>query len=107
MNEFALITYAGLTAVVITIEHFTFGRWWKRNELARRTLAHATILGLALPFVPAGLIDLMTLTAIAIATGVAGAITAGLYIHENEQRNRARIEDLRQQAAQYDDEPTA
>lgn len=107
MDTFEIITYAGLTAVIVTIQHFTFGRWWKRNELARRTLAHATILGLALLFVPSGLIDLMTWLAIAIATGVAGAITAGLYIHENEQREQARIESLRQQATQYDDEPTA
>lgn len=103
METFEIITYAGLTAVVVTIEHFTFGRWWKRNELARRTLAHATILGLALLFVPAGLIDLMTLTAIAIATGVAGAITAGLYIHEAEQRRQERAEEARRRVEEYDD----
>ena len=104
MNSYTtLLAYAALTGVVVTLEHFTIGKAWKHNELARRTVAHATILGLACLFIPSGLIDLHTLAAIAIATGVAGAITAGLVIHENEQQRRERVNELRQQAEQYDE----
>ncbi|MBK7920135.1 MAG: hypothetical protein IPJ94_28555 [Chloroflexi bacterium] len=52
-----MILYAALTGVVVVLEHITFGRWWARNELARRTMGHATILFLALLFAPSGLID--------------------------------------------------
>ncbi len=97
-----MILYAALTGVVVALEHATFGRWWARNELARRTMGHATILFLALLFVPSGLIDFTTLAAIAIATGTAGAITAALYVNENERTRRQRAASLRQRVDQYD-----
>ncbi|MBP6471089.1 MAG: hypothetical protein KBE23_03320 [Chloroflexi bacterium] len=97
-----MILYAALTGVVVALEHFTFGRWWARNELARRTMGHATILFLALLFVPSGLIDFTTLAAIAIATGTAGAITAALYVNENERTRRQRAASMRQRVDQYD-----
>lgn len=98
------ILYAGLAGIIVAAEHFTFGRWWANNELARRTLGHATLLGLALLFVPVGLIDLQTLIAIAIATGTAGAVTAACYVTEHERNRRARVAALRREAEQYDDE---
>lgn len=100
-----MILYAALTGVVVALEHVTFGRWWARNELARRTMGHATILFLALLFVPSGLIDFTTLAAIAIATGTAGAITAALYVNENERTRRQRAASMRQRVEQYDATP--
>lgn len=97
-----LTAFAALTGLVVALQHFTFGQWWAHNELARRTLGHATILFLALLFVPSGLIDLDTLVAITIATGAAGAITAALYVHKAERRKRERAEALRQELEKYD-----
>lgn len=98
-----LIAYAALTGIVVAIEHLTFGRWWARNELARRTMGHATILFLALIFVPFGLIDLTTLAAITIATGTAGAVTAAMYVNEAEQRKRRQADQMRRQVEEMTD----
>lgn len=100
-----LIGFLCLTAVVVVLEHFTFGRWWAHNELARRTMGHATILGLALLFVPSGFIDLGTLVSITLATGTAGAITAALVVTQNEHKRRQRTAVYRREVEQYDQTP--
>lgn len=97
-----LLVFLGLTAVIVVLEHFTFGRWWAGNELARRTMGHITILGLALLFVPSGLIDLTTVICIFLSTGTAGAITAGLVITEHERKRRRRTAVYRREVEQYD-----
>ena len=98
-----LFFYLLLTAVVVMLEHLTFGRWWSNNEIARRTMGHITILGLALLFVPSGLIDPTTLVAIFLATGVAGAITAGLVVTETEFKKRHRAKNCRREVDDYDE----
>lgn len=38
-----------ILAVIILVEHFTFGRWFKNWELTRRAIGIATVLGWAYP----------------------------------------------------------
>lgn len=102
MDYLNLVLYAVITAVVVTVEHYTLGRWWKRNEIARRTVGHTTILLLAAPFVPTGLIDLNTLIAITIATGTAGAIVGGIHVYEVEKRKNEEVAKKREVIKQYD-----
>jgi hypothetical protein len=97
-----LFFYLLLTAVIVILEHFTFGRWWANNEIARRTMGHATILGLAFLFIPSGLIDLTTLITIFLATGVAGAITAGTVVTEKEFKKKKQAEIHRREVERYD-----
>jgi hypothetical protein len=102
MNFIHLTLYAVTTAVLIIAEHYTFGRWWKRNEIARRTMGHVTILLLAALFVPSGLIQLETLIAITIATGAAGAIIGSIHVYETEQHKNQRAAAAREAIKQYD-----
>lgn len=90
-----IFLYLTLTAVTITIQHFTFGRWWRRNELARRTMGHATILAISALFVPTGLINGQTVLMMGLATGVAGALTAAFRVHETETAKEKRVQALR------------
>jgi len=84
------LLYTVTVAAATVAEHYTFGRWWKRNELARRTLGIATIMLLALPFVLSGVIDFATWLIILFGFAAAGAFKTGLAIMENE-RNKDRI----------------
>jgi hypothetical protein len=95
-----LFLYLTTVAATIVAEHLTFGRWWKNNELARRTLGHATILAISLLFVTSGLFDLTTLLYLIAGTGVAGAITAAFAVHENERRRNERAEARRNEGLQ-------
>lgn len=97
-----LFSYLAIIAVIVVIEHLTFGKWWRRHELARRTIGHTTLLGVSGLFVPVGLIDIDTLVYIAAATIIAGAITAGFAIHEQENRKANKLAALRQEFEQYE-----
>jgi len=85
-----LVYFVGL-ALVIALEHWIFGRRWRRFELARRTMGIATVLGLAWPLVQVGVLDFCTWFLLVCGFGVAGAVTAGLYTWEwsHERQNRA------------------
>ncbi|MCA9935969.1 MAG: hypothetical protein H6662_15735 [Ardenticatenaceae bacterium] len=92
-----LITTA-VTAVVITIQHYTIGRWWQHNELARRTLGIATVLLISLALVATGAIRWQSWLIIAVLFGTAGATLAALVITEHELQQRKRTNNLRDAA---------
>lgn len=99
MNEIILSAsiYITLAVAAVVIEHRTFGRWWAHNELARRTMGIATVMGLAMPFVLLGVLDLITWLMILFAFGAAGATKAGLMIHEWERGRQQRGQAIKEQ----------
>lgn len=83
-----------VTAVIIVIQHFTIGRWWKGNELARRTVGLATVLLITATFIPLGLVQPETWFVFVLVIGTSGATLSALVIHENEMKRKeqARLE---------------
>lgn len=95
------IYFAGLTAAAVVVEHYTIGRRWRRNELARRTVGIATIMLLALVFVARGTVEWESWLAIMAAFGAAGAVKAALVITASELARDGRIRRLRDEVVQY------
>lgn len=89
--------YILLAIFSVTAEHYTFGRWWAGNELARRTLGIITIMALAVPFILSGVMDFVTWLLILAAFGAAGATKAGLTINERERSRSHRGQIIREQ----------
>lgn len=106
MNITHLILYLLLIIIAVTGEHFTFGRLWARSEFARRAMGHATVLGLALIFVPLGLVQLETWAVIALASLAAGGTLGAIRVTEEEQRKRRYLEMVRDEVLNgtHDDE---
>lgn len=65
-------------ALVITIQHLTVGRLWRRQENYRWTLGYATVFGLSLPLVATGRWDIFTWAALFFGVGISGALKTGL-----------------------------
>ena len=92
-ETFMILFYLLLTLGVITAEHFTFGRWWKHNEMARRTMGIITVLGLAAPFVFfTDFLDVTTYIVISLGFLVAGGTKLFLVQNENESKRQKLIE---------------
>lgn len=89
------LVYLAAIAVIIPVEHWVFARRWKNYELARRTMGIATIMGLALPLALTGHLDWFTWLIIMAAFCIAGAITAGLYTHEQATADQRYARSLR------------
>ena len=98
MNEINAITITSIaTAIAVVAQHYTFGRWWRRNEIARRTMGHATILAALLALVFMGAVPLTAWLAVLIVTGVAGATLAALAVTEHEQKRDGYVELIKKQ----------
>lgn len=92
-SEFMVAIYFFILGTVISVEHFTVGRWLKHNELARRGIGIVTVLGLAAPFV--FFADLMDITTFLIICGgflVAAGCKLFFVAIEHEQQRQKRIE---------------
>jgi len=76
-NPLNLLYWLAL-ALVITIQHLTVGKLWKRQENHRWTLGYATVFGLSIPLVAAGKWDLCTWAALFFGVGISGALKTGL-----------------------------
>lgn len=86
-----------LVTAVVAIESVTFGRWWKRNEIARRILGVGTVFTLALPFVAVGLIDFRTWLILLFAFGFAFITMYLIHTHEDEWAKQKRATVLREE----------
>lgn len=90
---FMILFYLLLTFGVITAEHFTFGRWWKHNEMARRTMGIITVLGLATPFVFfTDFLDVTTYIVISLGFLFAGGTKLFYVQMEKESQRQIMIE---------------
>ena len=92
-ETFMTLAYLILTLGVITAEHFTFGRWWKHNEMARRTMGIITVLGLLAPFVFFfDVLDVKTFTIVCLGFLVAGGTKLFFVQVEKENQRQKRID---------------
>lgn len=94
MDYGLLALFGGITAVVVVIEHLTFGQWWKRNEIARRVMGHGTILALVALSVPFGLIDTNSAVAIGLYTGVSGVVMGAFRVKEGNELDEKKAQAL-------------
>ncbi len=95
MNETEFLTtlYLFIVGTVVSIEHFTIGRWLKHNELARRGIGIATVLGIAAPFVFfTEWLDPTTYLVICGGFLCAGGAKLFFVALEHEQQRQKRIE---------------
>jgi len=76
-NPLNLLYWLAL-ALIITIQHLTVGKLWKRQENHRWTLGYATVFGLSIPLVAAGKWDIFTWAALFFGVGISGALKTGL-----------------------------
>lgn len=89
-NPLNLLYWLAL-ALVITIQHLTVGKLWKRQENHRWTLGYATVFGLSIPLVATGRWDLFTWAALFFGVGISGALKTGL----EQTRNSAEARNIR------------
>jgi hypothetical protein len=89
------ILFTVVTAVVVAIEHQTFGKWWKRNEFARRVMGHGTILAITALGVPFGLVDMGSAIVFALLTGAAGVVMGFYEIGRINAVNTAKEQSLK------------
>ena len=91
------LTYT-LLAVVVYLQHITLGRRWHHNEVARRTLGIATVMGALAPLAATGIIDIVTwavtLGAFIIAGGVIGVCWADEDARERERRTSEKLREI-------------
>jgi len=80
------------TLVLIIIEHFTFGRLLKRNELARRALGIATVLSMARALSPLNQWLSFFSLFLAAGTGLVASV-----VLENAIKEKRQISELKQQ----------
>jgi hypothetical protein len=93
------ILYLCLVALLITLEHYTFGRWWagKDYELARWTMGVATILGLGyLCLVWGDKYDPKMWVLILGGFTIGGAIKVSLVLSERANRTAREVSELRE-----------
>jgi uncharacterized membrane protein len=57
---FVIIVLALITCAVITIQHLTFGKWWKYNYEARRAMGIVTPLFISFFMVPFGVVEFLS-----------------------------------------------
>jgi hypothetical protein len=91
--------FCAVVGVVVAVEHKVFAHSWRRNELARRTMGIATVMGLGLLWVRRlnGFSAWLLLLA---GFGSAGAVVSAMYTQEWAAAKEGRVIELRERVSE-------
>lgn len=81
-----IIVFMATVGAATTVEHYTIGRRWKNNELARRAVGIATVMAASFPLTLTGTITVASWVVFMFGFLAAGTAKVGLTIRENERR---------------------